>query len=195
MSPTTSSQTHRLVFHWFPVHCRFNIKSGWIPIVNSLHLTTSDIHSHPERFQDASSTPDTDEQSLLRVHLESPNSDGAIASLIKGHRRSAGCSSGDLGGKKTRWMPSGTLSRRVVWNVARSTTKITRLLQQISKCCAKSISTSSKTRQFSIGTIHAFGLSATRFNKSYQPQPLVFPIHLRQWYLTDRYPNNTIDWM
>jgi hypothetical protein len=55
----------------------------------------------------------------------------ATASLTSGHNRSAGCSSGEYGGSRTRSIPSGTTSRALVWPPAPSQTSTTRFVASI----------------------------------------------------------------
>ena len=65
--------------------------------------------------------------------------------LVSGHRCSAGCSSGEYGGRKSKWTWSGTRRRCVLCQPARSSTSTICLRGEAPTAGAKAASSASKS--------------------------------------------------
>ena len=79
-----------------------------------------------------------------------------IGSLVNGHNLSAGCNSGEYGGKNSKSIPSGIFKDLLVCHLAPSKTSKTRLFFPKLKCLAKSFKTLVNISVLTFGKSHQY---------------------------------------
>src|SRR4028119_1657920 len=80
----------------------------------------------------------------------------AIASFVRGHNLSAGCSWGECEGRQYKCIPLGIFTLSLKCHRAPSTTKTTLFSAPTSQCRAKSFKTRSKSWLLTNGSIHQY---------------------------------------